>query len=364
MANRLKYHRVQNAKTQAEAAKAAGVTQPTYQRWETDRAEVPKAALAKLAKYFKATPVELLGTHPPVEAAFYDDDAPLDLQYYGEIAVHFRSGSEPLVLSISEAARTSAYSQLYENRRFITFKDLGNRSVAIRREAISEFYFSSEAYDWYGPKEEHDNYKLGTPIQMPDTRDWEIIEAIYDEEIGAGDFMSDCPKEQVERVCKAVMITDEQWDQLVADGRVKQEELETAKAARAADTAEVLALAHTVTIQLSNGKRREIEYVDCNLFECWEQFEDEHYPYSDPEHGLIRLPYEGYHQTVFLNPEALDYVSFPTHKVEGDRIESYGDTLTDDGEIEAAGDDAKAIKLPKAKRSRPPKKAARNEAEI
>jgi hypothetical protein len=57
--------------------------------------------------------------------------------------------------------------------------------VAIRREAISEFYFSSEVYDWYGPEEEHDNYKLGTPIQMPDTRDWNIIEAIYGE-VNAG----------------------------------------------------------------------------------------------------------------------------------------------------------------------------------
>ncbi|MBR0686360.1 helix-turn-helix transcriptional regulator [Bradyrhizobium manausense] len=357
MVNRLKYHRVNNAKTQAEAAKAAGVTQPTYQRWETDRVEVPKAALAKLAKYFKATPAELLGTHPPLRAAFYDDSAPLDLQYYGEIAVHFMSGSEPLVLSISEAARISAYSQLHENRRFITFKDLGNRSVAIRREAISEFYFSSEAYDWYGPEEEHDNYKLGTPIQMPDTRDWDVIEAIYDEEIGAGDFTSDYPKEQVERVCKAIMITEEQWDKLVTDGHVKLEELETEKAARAADTAEILALAHTVTIQFSNGKRREIGYVDCNLFECWEQLEDEHHPYSDPEPGLIRLPYEGYHQTVFLNPEALDYVSFPTHKVEGGRVESYDDGLTDEGEIEAARDDAKTIKQPKAKKKPPTEKS-------
>jgi transcriptional regulator with XRE-family HTH domain len=356
MVNRLKYHRVQNAKTQTQSAKAAGVTQPTYQRWEAGRAEVPKTALEKLAKYFKTTTAELLGTHPPVKAAFYDDDAPLDLQYYGEIAVHFESGSEPLVLSISEAARTSAYSQLHENRRFISFKDLGNRSVAIRREAISEFYFSSEAYDWYGPEEEHASYNLGTPIQMPDTRDWEIVEAIYIEEIGAGDATSDYPKEQVDRVRKAVMITDEQWEKLVADGNVKPEELETEKAARETDTAEILALAHTVTIQLSNGKRREIGYTDCNLFECWEQFEDEHYPYSDPEPGLIRLPYEGYHRTVFFNPDALDYVSFPTHRVEAHRIESYDEGLTDDGEIEDDGDDAKVIEVPKAKKKSPAKK--------
>ncbi|WP_283815616.1 hypothetical protein [Bradyrhizobium manausense] len=36
------------------------------------------------------------------------------------------------------------------------------------------------------------------------------------------------------------MITEEQWDKLVTDGRVKLEELETEKAARAAGTAEIL----------------------------------------------------------------------------------------------------------------------------
>ena len=59
---------------------------------------------------------------------------------------------------------------------------------------------------------------------------------------------------------------------------------------------------------------------------------------------------------MFLDPEALDYVSFPTHKVEGDRIESYGERLTDDDETEADGDDAKVIKLPKAKKKSPAKK--------
>src|SRR5258708_1241185 len=353
MTNRLKYYRVQNAKTQTEAAKAAGVTQPTYQRWETGKVAIPQSNLAKLAKHFKTTEAELLGTHPPIEAAFYEDNAPEHLQYYGEIAVHFKSGTEPLVLSISEAARSHAYSQLHQNREFITFKDLGNRSVAIRREAISEFYFSSEAYDWYGPEEEHDNYKLATPIQMPDTRDWAIVEAIWTDAIGAGDYRSNYPKEHVERIEKKIMITEKQWDKLVADGRVKPEELESEKAARAADTEEFFNLAHTGMFSLSNGKRREIGFADCNLFECWERFEDEHYPYSDRESdwpGLIRLAYEGYHQTVFLNPEALDYVSFPTHKIEEDETESFDDGLGESESDDDDGDDAKVIKLPKAKK--------------
>lgn len=314
------------AETQAQAAKAVGVTQPTYQRWEVGRAEIPKSYLAALAQHFEVTELALLGRHLPKEAAFYDDEAPLDLQYYGECAVHFGGGGEPLLLSISEAAHAQAYEELQSGRRFIVIKDLGNRTVAIRRKAISEFYFSSEAYDTYGP--DQDAYKLATPVQMPDTRDWNIVEAIY---IGE-DFTSDFAKDDVERVRSQIMITDEQFDKLVADGAIKPEDLAAEKAARAAETEEILALACTVTIQFSSGQRREIGYADCNLFECIEPLVDAHYPYGghdDDEPSMILLPYEGYHRTAFFNPDALDYISFPTHKIESDEDDSYDDGLVD-----------------------------------
>jgi hypothetical protein len=88
----------------------------------------------------------------------------------------------------------------------------------------------------------------------------------------------------------------------------------------------VLEVSHTVTIQLSSGKRRGIGYVDCNLFEVWEQFDAEE---GMEREGLIRFPVEGYHRTVFLNPADLDYVSLPTHKIEADRTDSYDDGLLD-----------------------------------
>src|SRR5258708_10238100 len=149
------------------------------------------------------------------------------------------------------------------------------------------------------------------------------------------------------------MITEKQWEKVVADGRVKPEELESEKAARAAETEEIFNWVHTVMIQLANGQPREIGFADCNLFEGWERVEDEHYPYSDRESdwpGLIRLPYEGYHETVFLNPEALDYVSFPTHKIEEDETESFDDGLGESESDDDDGDDGKVIKLPKAKK--------------
>lgn len=317
-----------NSETQTQAAKAAGVTQPTYQRWESGKADIPKGHLAKLAKHFKTTELELLGRHPPKKAAFYDDKAPLDLQYYGECAVHFIGGGKPLVLSISEEARAQAYEEVQSDKRFIVIKDLGNRTVAIRHKAISEFYFSSEAYDTYGP--DHEDYKLATPIQMPDPRDWAIVEAIRDEEVEGGDYTSDFAQDDVERVQRQIMITDEQFDELVAEGAINREDLAIEKVARAAETAEIMALAHTVTVQFSTGKRREIAYVDCNLFECIEPLSNIHYPYGgNDEPNMIRLPYEGYHRTAFFSPDVLDYISFPTHKIEEDKVESYDDGLID-----------------------------------
>lgn len=346
--NRLKHFRVMNAETQAQAAKAVGVTQPTYQRWEAGKADIPKSHLAKVAKHFKATELELLGRHPPKQVAFYDEEAPLDLQYYGECAVHFHGGGEPLVLSISEAARQQAYSELQSDKRFIVIKDLGNRTVAIRHEAISEFYFSSEAYDTYGP--DHCDYKLATLIQMPDTRDWAIVEAIRHIETDGDNCTAGFAKDDVERVRRQIMITDEQFDTLVSEGAIKPEDLAIEKAARTAETEEIVALAHTVTVQFSTGKRREITYFDCNLFECIEPLIDIHYPYGgNDEPNMIRLPYEGYHRTVFFNPDVLDYVSFPTHKIEEGEVESYDDGLID-GE-EANGDDARVIKLLKSKKT-------------
>lgn len=332
--NRLKHFRVVNGETQTQAAKAAGVTQPTYQRWETGKAEIPKSHLAKLAKHFKTTELELLGQHPPKNASFYDDEAPLDLQYYGECAVHFAGGGEPLVLSISEAAYVQAYRELQSDKRFIVIKDLGNRTVALRRTAISEFYFSSEAYDTYGP--DHNDYNLATPIQMPDTRDWAIVEAIFSDELIGDGYTSNFAKADVERVRDRIMITDEQFDELVAEGAIKPEDLAIKKAASAAETDEILALVDTVTVQFSTGKRREFNGGFCNLFECIEPLVDIHYPYSgNDEPTMIRLPYEGYHRTAFFNPDVLDYISFPTHKIENDEVESYDAGLIGDDEFDS-----------------------------
>jgi transcriptional regulator with XRE-family HTH domain len=97
MANKLKHFRVEAELTQAEAAKAVGISQPQYQRWESGQAEVPPAKLKKLASVFSTTETTLLGRHPQLAAAYYNQTAPENTQYYGEVAIHFAGGGEPLL---------------------------------------------------------------------------------------------------------------------------------------------------------------------------------------------------------------------------------------------------------------------------
>src|SRR5262249_29411701 len=154
--NKLKKFRVAADKTQAEVAKVVGVSQPNYHRWEAGQAQIPDGQLKKLAKALKTTPEALLGRHPPMEAHIYDDERP-DLSYYGDVAIHFPCGGKPLVLAISETEYRSLHRKLQGDTPFVSVQSLANQTVAMRIKAISDLYFSSEAYDDFGP--EHDTYE-------------------------------------------------------------------------------------------------------------------------------------------------------------------------------------------------------------
>src|SRR5687767_14829199 len=112
MRAKLKQFRVAAGMTQAAVAAAVGVTQPNYHRWESGSAPIPQGKLKKLAKVLKASPEAILGKHPPIEAGFYDDSVGDDLNYYGEVSIHFLGGGVPLLLSISEGAFSRLHRDL------------------------------------------------------------------------------------------------------------------------------------------------------------------------------------------------------------------------------------------------------------
>ncbi|SHI27201.1 Helix-turn-helix [Pollutimonas bauzanensis] len=314
MALKLKQYRVKAGLTQAVLAKAVGVSQPNYQRWESGAAPVPEDKLKKLAKALKTGVDVLQGTHPPINAGFYDRSVGEDLNYYGEVAIHFRGEGKPILLSISDGAFSRLHRCLQSGAVFVTVESLANQTVIIRTQAIADLYFSSEAYDDYGP--EHDNYEDHVDLQMPDPRDWEIVEAIACDGVGLEDFS----EADIQRITERIMITDEQYEKLVADGLITSENLEAERAKNQEETDRIYALAMQVTYQFSNGCRRSVGLVDVDeLFEAFQPLLED----VDDEMGedLIRLPVERWHRIAFINKHALDYVMLPTHRFDRGRIE-------------------------------------------
>jgi transcriptional regulator with XRE-family HTH domain len=323
MKTKLKQFRVRAGMTQAKLGKKVGVTQPNYQRWESGSAPVPKEKLEKLAKALKASPEALLGKHPPIEARFYDDSAGDDLNYYGEVAVHFCGGGAPQLLSISEEEFSNLHKHLQLNTAFVTVKSLANQTVAIRTKAISDLYFSSEAYDTCGPEHEQDTYTDHVSLQMPDPRDWEIVEAL-----AHGGDLEDFDQGDVQRVQQMIMITDEQYAQLVAEGAIKPEDLENERKKNQEATDRIFRLASTTTYQLSTGQRRDV-YVDGDeaLYNAFHELTE--FDGGDPADDMIVLSAEGSHRIAFINKTSLDYVSIPTHRYEAGRVEAEDAMLED-----------------------------------
>jgi hypothetical protein len=280
----------------------------------SNEAPLAKEKLKKLAQVLKTSPEALVGRHPPIEARLYDDSAGDHLDYYGEVAIHFCGGGAPLLLSISEEAFSNIHHNLQLDPAFVNVKSLANQTVAIRTKAIADLYLSSEAYDDYGP--EHSTYSKHALIQIPDPRDWEIVEAL-EHHLGLEDF----DPVDVQRVQRRIMITEEQYAQLVADGRIKPEELETERKRNQEETDMIFKLASTTTYQLSTGQRRDV-YVD-NAEDLYNAFyELIEFEGGEPVDDMILVPAEGRHRIVFINKFALDYVSIPTHKYEAGRVES------------------------------------------
>lgn len=272
-----------------------------------------------LAKLLKTTVEALQGRHAPIEAGFYDKSVGEDLNYYGEVAVHFVGGGKPILLSISDGAYSRLYRDLQRGFEFVTVESLANQTVVIRTKVIADLYFSSEAYDDHGP--EHGSYEGHLELQMPDARDWEIVEALSFSDPESKGFAA----KDVKRVSDRIMITDDQYDELVKEGSIKPEELKAAKERDQIETNKIFDLAIQLKYQFSNGIVRAVDdYETKDLFEAFYLLVDYGEDIND---DVIRMPIAGWHRTAFINKVALDYVMMPTHRFNEGRLEMDAEEL-------------------------------------
>lgn len=295
MQNKLRKFRVLKEYTQKQLAAEIGISQSTYQRYETGSLDIPEEKLAMLAEVLATSEQLLMGTHAPIRAVFYGTEAPEELQYYGEVVFHFVSGSPPLLLSISEEERRSLEINLSRTDEFVEVKSLSNQKVAVRRCAILDVYFSSKDYDDYGP--EHVTYEKPV-VHIPDSRDWEVIEAIFDEA-----DMDDYDPEVVKRIKGILSITDD-------ESEVSEEVMDAMN--------RIFDLASTITVRFSNGVERKFgDYDERALFYA---FRDVFIPVEEDDDTMIQFSTHGYHRYMFFNRSAVDYISVPTHWWENAQI--------------------------------------------
>lgn len=306
----LKSARLLAGMTQVQIAKAAGVSQPTYQRWEAGAAEIPAGKLAKLAKTLKVTADHLLGKPQPFDLLGIDRTINGSRRYFGEVAIHFASGSDPLLLPLSEEARSQLYRDLAAEEEFIIINSLDNRLVFLRRSALADVYLSSDAYDDYGPGLYQ--HHLGI---YPDDSFWKIAEYAESPELLEDEFT----QERVDDVLSKIMLSDDDLDELVTSGQVEPDEREQVRQEANETTEKFITQATSLVWQVpANALRCEHAGDSKDLYETFRSF-----PLEDTkENAFLYLAPEGYHRSIFLNLAVTEYISIPAHKYREGEIES------------------------------------------
>ena len=310
----LRKARLLAAMTQVQVAEAVGVSQPTYQRWESGSCFIPKSKIAKLAKVLNTSQRQIEGKPEPFDLLGIHEEISDERKYYGELAIHFASGSPPLLLPVTEAERSRFQYAIQGEEAFIQIESLDNRIVFVRRKAIADAYFSSEAYDDYGP-EDYGEQHLGI---HPDEAFWKIVEY--------GDYLEglddEFSEEEIQAVRKEVFLEGADIDELMADGRIKAED--RGKALEEADqiTERYVSRSREITWQLRGNRGRQI-----SSFENKEAYEALSILPMVDEDELLFLAPEGYHRSIFISLSALDCITVPAHKYREGELDSAADEL-------------------------------------
>jgi len=298
----LKKLRLLAGKTQSEVANAVGTSQPNYQRWESEKSQIPKSKANKLAKIFETSIEEVLGEPIKYDYLGIDPEVSSDRTYYGEVALHFLSGGSPLLLPISDDEVDNICEKFESGTSFFSISSLDNRLIFVRHEALADIYFTNDAVgEELGPEKYDDFYGYGS-----DNDFWLVLQHI-DKSDGKYEVHycgDDLKEEYVEKIFDEMLITDKKIDPLIAKGAIKLSEKSELQSRAEKKFDALIHRAKHVTWQLSNGKIRHHPIYDekdalLNI--------DSLVTNADFENGL-HIPFEGDDRIVLINKKALDYV--------------------------------------------------------
>lgn len=239
MALALKKLRLEAQMTQSFLANRVGVTQPTYQRWESGAVPIPVKQLAKLCEALGVTADQIAGKPAPFDGLGVNKSIrDQDRKFYGELAVHFNNGKN-MLLPISEGCRQRVWNQYQSDEHdYIIIQSLDNRLVAARIKDIDDLYFADEAADSFGPE----NYEGHLGIE-PNDQFWRVIENIEDTD----ELNSEIDQTIIDEVFEFFnQKLDSQDDQKAHDARCQA----------------LLNRSITLEVLYNSGKLREITYLD------------------------------------------------------------------------------------------------------
>jgi hypothetical protein len=177
---------------------------------------------------------------------------------------------------------------------FVTITSMSNQTVAIRTKAIADLFASHDDNDHFGPEDAEHRYEDHIPWRsisdIVTNNDWKIVEALALQL----DIDSNIDDAAIERMVKII--------NNLPDGLQKQ----------------TLDLAITMTYQLSNGRKRQLWINDCpdDLFMLFDSYE-----HDEDCDSLIRLTGIEAWALTYINTNALDYLSIPTHIFEAPKKE-------------------------------------------
>lgn len=299
-------------RTQVQLAEQVGVNQATLARWETGKVAIPveKASLLSAILGVAIGAADSRSTLVAPKSPDQDDEREANdgRHYFGEVAVHFKSGGRPLMVSIDEAARSGIYAQFdVRSMSTLAFETLDNRTVFVRKSAISDLHFSSDAVGAFGP--EHARYGAAVRgIASTDDR-------------GFADPKADVDGDPVDALAGRPLCFPIEFWRAVSCHELEhnrpagiRDAVERALDSKDARTYELLA--GYMFWQLENAPRRGMPCSDCAdlsdvlyVLELGSVEDNETLHLSCGDAG-------GYHHSALINFSALEYLTVPTHLLE------------------------------------------------
>ena len=305
MKSHIKHIRLQSGKTQAEVADTLGISQSTYKRWESGAKPPSSETLEILANVFDTTVAVLLGHESSFDMTG-ETGRDKAHTYYGCVAIHFQGPGKPLLLPISQETHELALQSLQTEAAFLRIWSLDNRAVFIRRDAIADIYFTSDAHSTYGP--DRMMYDPGVGVHA-DFEFWQLVDELQSNE---ADIERDFPQDANPEWKKLLAPPSVDTEAIVSAGIFSRENANVMLRCAQEMTDQFFELATTMYWQMGGVNRQERLGSDADIYSSFIYLEGA--SAQEVMGTALSIDTDGWHRTININPKALDYISVPLHR--------------------------------------------------